>query len=182
MIFEVFNQNSKYYIEMMNIILNAKNNPPEKGQLHHIVPRCWFKHYNMEVDNSISNTVLLSFEDHAKVHKLAYKCAKEKWFRKKMTLAAHLMGDKAANICGENNPMYGISSYYKCSPEEKTKRIEKQKKSSKGHKNPISHKIALSKIRAERNKKCHWYTNGKINKFCEICPKDFVEGRIINVR
>lgn len=96
MIFEVFNQNSKYYREMMNIIVAAKVNPPEKGQLHHIIPRCWFKHYNMEVDNSISNTVLLSWEDHKKVHTLAYKCAKEQWFKTKMSCAAHLMGDKAA--------------------------------------------------------------------------------------
>ena len=34
MIFEVFNQNSKYYSEMMNVILKAKNTPPEKGQIH----------------------------------------------------------------------------------------------------------------------------------------------------
>ena len=94
MIFEVFNQNSKYYVEMMNVILKAKNNPPEKGQVHHIIPRCWFKHYNLEVDNSISNTVLLTWEDHKLVHSLAYKCAKEKWFKSKMACAAHWMGDK----------------------------------------------------------------------------------------
>ena len=94
MIFEVFNQNSKYYREMMNIILKAKNNPPEKGQVHHIIPKCWFKHYNMVVDNSISNTVLLTYEDHKLVHNLAYKCAKEKWFRSKMAYAAHSFGMK----------------------------------------------------------------------------------------
>jgi hypothetical protein len=121
MIFEVFNQNSKYYREMMDIILEAKNNPPEKGQVHHIVPRCWFKHYNMDVDNSISNTVLLSFEDHKKVHTLAYKCAKEKWFKSKMACAAHWMGDKEIKYIitedmkkkiseskkGDKNPQYG---------------------------------------------------------------------------
>ncbi len=93
MIFEVFNQNSKYYGEMMNVILKAKNDPPENGQLHHIVPRCWYKHYNMEVDNSISNTVLLTWEDHKLVHQLAYKCAKESWLRSKLAFACHYFGD-----------------------------------------------------------------------------------------
>lgn len=83
---------------MMDVIIAAKVNPPEKGHIHHIIPRCWFKHYNMEVDNSISNTVLLSWEDHKNVHHLAYKCAKEGWFRSKMAYAAHMFGDKEVKI------------------------------------------------------------------------------------
>lgn len=94
MLFEVFNIDSKYYIEMMNIILKAKNNPPEKGELHHIIPRCWYIHYNFNIDNSISNTVLLTWEDHKLVHKLAYKCVKEHWLKTKLACAAHCMGDK----------------------------------------------------------------------------------------
>ena len=107
MIFEVFNQNSKYYREMMDIIVASKVNPPEKGQVHHIVPRCWFKHYNMDVDNSISNTVLLTYENHKLVHTLAYKCAKEIWFKRCMAYAAHIMGDNGPDMSGSNNPMYG---------------------------------------------------------------------------
>ena len=96
MIIEVFNQNSKYYEEMMKIILESKVNPPESGQVHHIIPRCWFNHFHLVVDNSISNTVLLSYENHKKVHMLAYKCAKESWLKSKLACAAHLMGDKEA--------------------------------------------------------------------------------------
>lgn len=109
MIFEVFNQNSKYYKQMMDVIVAAKVNPPEKGQVHHIVPRCWFKHYNMKVDNSISNTVLLTWEDHKLVHNLAYKCAKEKWLKSKLAYSSHIFGDTdpAIDMCGSNNPMYG---------------------------------------------------------------------------
>lgn len=93
MIYEVFNQNSKYYRQMMDVIIAAKVNPPEKGQVHHIVPKCWFKHYHLEIDNSISNTVLLTWEDHKLVHNLAYKCAKEGWFKSKLAYACHMFGD-----------------------------------------------------------------------------------------
>lgn len=102
MIIEVFIQNSKYYVEMMKIILESKVNPPESGQVHHIIPRCWFGHFQLDVDNSISNTVLLSYENHKKVHTLAYKCAKESWLKNKLACAAHLMGDKEADyVCSE---------------------------------------------------------------------------------
>lgn len=102
MIFEVFDIDSKYYKEMIELIIESKVNPPEKGQVHHIVPRCWYKHYNMEVDNSISNTVLLTYENHKKVHTLAYKCAKEIWLKSKLACAAALMGDKES--CKERIP------------------------------------------------------------------------------
>lgn len=79
---------------MMTIILESKVNPPEKGQVHHIVPRCWYKHYNMEVDNSISNTVLLTLDNHKKVHSLAYKCSKEPWLKQRLAYACHRFGEK----------------------------------------------------------------------------------------
>lgn len=94
MIIDCFDIDSIFYKEMMNIILNAKREMRNSGYLHHIIPKCWFKHYNMEVDDSIANTVMLSYDEHVAVHKLAYKCAKESWFKSKMACAAHWMGDK----------------------------------------------------------------------------------------
>lgn len=96
MIFEVFDIDSEYYKEMMNIIIMSKLNPPKYGQIHHIIPRCWFKHYNLTIDNSTSNTVILTYKNHKKVHTLAYKCAKEQWMIQKLACAAHLMGDNEA--------------------------------------------------------------------------------------
>lgn len=105
MIYEVFNMNSKYYRQMMDIIIAAKVNPPKQGQVHHIVPRCWYIHYNLDVDNSISNTVLLTWEDHKLVHNLAYKCAKEMWFKRNMAYTAHMFGD--------TEPKYNLSEEHK---------------------------------------------------------------------
>lgn len=113
MIIEVFNIDSKYYKEMLDIIISAKVNPPEKGYIHHIIPRCWFKHFHKDVDNSISNTVLLSWEDHRQVHKLAYKCAKESWLKSKLACAARLMGDKECNYKHDDITKKKISDSHK---------------------------------------------------------------------
>ena len=72
---------------MMNIINNARHNPPVKGHNHHIIPRCWFKLNNIHTDNSKDNLVLLSYEDHVKVHKLAMLCAATPEMKSKMAFA-----------------------------------------------------------------------------------------------
>lgn len=141
MIYEVFNQNSKYYRQMMDIIVVAKVNPPEEGQVHHIVPRCWFKHFHQEVDNSISNTVLLSYEDHKLVHQLAYKCAKEPWFYNKMR--------HASTFHFGESPMTG----HKHTDETK----EKLRESHKGKKQSEETKRKIG----ESNKGKHYYWKNK---------------------
>lgn len=88
----VYNQ---YFVAMMNVINAAKLNPPESGHKHHIIPKCWFKMNNLPVDNSEDNLVLLSYEDHVKVHKLAILCASTTEMKSKMGFAVHwlLKGD-----------------------------------------------------------------------------------------
>lgn len=115
MITDVFDIESEYYKEMMNIIIYSKLNKPERGYVHHIIPRCYFRHYNIEIDNSISNTVLLTWENHKKVHNLAYKCAKHFWLKNKLACACYRFGD--------TEPKYIMT--------EETKR--KMSESHKGH-------------------------------------------------
>ena len=80
---------NQYFVAMMNIINKNKLCPPEAGHKHHIIPKCWFKMNNLEIDNTESNLVLLSYEDHVKVHKLAILCAATDSFRSKMGFAVH---------------------------------------------------------------------------------------------
>lgn len=80
---EVFEYN-QHFVAMMNVINAARLNPPESGHKHHIIPRCWFKMKNLPTDNSVDNLVLLTYEDHCKVHKLALLCAKDKIMRSKL--------------------------------------------------------------------------------------------------
>ena len=87
MTLDVFEYN-QHFVAMMNIINSAKLNPPENGHKHHIIPRCWFKMNNLPIDNSKDNLVLLSYEDHVKVHKLAYRCTTGK-MKRNMAYAYH---------------------------------------------------------------------------------------------
>lgn len=87
-ILEVFEYN-QHFVAMMNIINTARLNPPESGHKHHIIPKCWFKWNNLPIDNSNTNLVKLTYQEHCKVHKLAYLCAKTAKMRSAMALAAH---------------------------------------------------------------------------------------------
>lgn len=90
MITNVFEYN-QHFVAMMNIINAARLNPPERGHKHHIIPRCWFKKNNLPVDNSDDNLVLLSYEDHVKVHRLSILCVKDKDMKSKMAYAVHVL-------------------------------------------------------------------------------------------
>lgn len=85
-ILDVFTYN-QHFVAMMNVINMARLNPPVKGHKHHIVPRCWFKLKELKVDNSDNNLVLLTYEDHCKVHKLMTLCAKDEIMRSKLVWA-----------------------------------------------------------------------------------------------
>jgi len=76
-------------VSMMNILNAARLNPPKEGHKHHIIPRCWFKMNNLQVDNSKENLVLLSPEDHVKVHILSILCGATPEMRSKMGFAVH---------------------------------------------------------------------------------------------
>lgn len=90
MVIEVFEYN-QHFIAMMNVINTARLNPPESGHKHHIIPRCWFKMKGIPVDNSNDNLVLLTYEDHCKVHKLALLCGKDKVIRSKLGWALKIL-------------------------------------------------------------------------------------------
>lgn len=91
MIEQVFEYN-QHFVAMMNVINAAKLNKPSQGHFHHIIPQCYYKMNNMQVDNSENNLVLLSPEDHLKVHKLAVLCAKSSELKSKMGYAVHILG------------------------------------------------------------------------------------------
>lgn len=107
---EIFTYN-QHFVAMMNVINAAKLNPPKNGHKHHIIPRCWFTMNNLPIDNSKENLVLLTYEDHCKVHKLMYLCAKEDILKRNMAYAYHRLtkGQLVTGDCFKGNihPMYG---------------------------------------------------------------------------
>lgn len=145
----VFTYN-QHFVAMMNVINNAKLNPPIKGHKHHIIPKCWYKMNGLDIDNSKENLVLLSYEDHVKVHKLAVLCASTPEMKSKMVLAVHrlLMGD--------------FSGLHYNHTEETKKKISEKKKGCpgfwNGKKMTEEHRAKLSEshkgiIRSEETKK-----------------------------
>lgn len=90
MITKVFEYN-QHFVAMMNIINAARLNPPAKGHNHHIIPRCWFRKNNLPIDNSDDNLVLLTYEDHCTVHKLAAMCIIGSDMRSAMGFAVHTL-------------------------------------------------------------------------------------------
>lgn len=131
---------NQHFVAMMNVINAARLNPPAEGQKHHIIPRCWFKRNNIKVDNSKNNLVLLSLEDHIKVHKLAILCSKDKYIKNAMIGAVNIITKQNIfKINGKNNIRYGI----KLSEETKRKISEAQKGKKRApltieHKNKVS--------------------------------------------
>ena len=65
-----------YYNKYLTIVYS--NNIQESSIInkHHIIPRCYYKHYNLAVDNSSNNVVKLSISDHILAHYYLYKCSK----------------------------------------------------------------------------------------------------------
>ena len=90
MITDVFDYN-QHFVAMMNIINNARINPPNRGHKHHIIPKCWFKAHNLEIDNSPTNLVKLTYEKHLKVHLLASYCIKTDNMKLKMKQAHNFL-------------------------------------------------------------------------------------------
>lgn len=83
---DIFEYN-QHFVAMMNVINAARLNSPAKGHRHHIIPRCWFKMKGLPVDNSKDNIVLLTEDDHIKVHKLAMLCSVDSVMRSKQAFA-----------------------------------------------------------------------------------------------
>ena len=128
---QVFEYN-QHFVAMMNVINAARLNPPENGHKHHIIPRCWYKMNNLPIDNSNDNLVLLSIEDHQKVHRLSVLCVKDERMKSKMGFAVHTL--------------HGSFSGMHHTEETKTKMSESQK----GHSVSEETKTKMSKAHKGR--------------------------------
>ena len=146
----IYNYN-QHFVSMMNIINNARLNPPIKGHKHHIIPRCWYKMNNLPVDNSDNNLVLLSVKDHIKVHKLLTLCVKDSRLRGKMNYAYSRL--TTINVDWTLNKGIGSSNYGKHFTEEHKKKLSN---SHKGRIFTLEHRSNIS--RAMKGKKS-WNTN-----------------------
>lgn len=74
--FNIFVDN-EYFDKYLNLIFVNLNTKREKflTASHHIIPRAYYKHNNIPVDDTRSNKVNLKHKDHLLAHYYMYKCA-----------------------------------------------------------------------------------------------------------
>ena len=74
---DIYIQN-EYFDLYINLINDNLSRLPEKykTQKHHILPRHYFNHYNLEIDDSENNKINLIISDHIKAHYYLYNCCK----------------------------------------------------------------------------------------------------------
>ncbi len=80
---EIIFVDNEYLDRYCKLIESNRNTKREyyRTQLHHIIPKCYYKHYNLDIDNSSKNLVNLLYKDHALAHYYLWKCT-FKWFKK----------------------------------------------------------------------------------------------------
>ena len=66
-------------------------------QTHHIIPKCYYKQYELPIDNNSNNIVYLSAKDHMLAHYYLYKCSLQDWFK--------LANLQAILYCKKNLPL-----------------------------------------------------------------------------
>ena len=157
---------------------------------------------HLPIDNSEANLVLLSYEDHVKVHKLAILCADTKEMASKMGYAVHRLlkgqfkgihhteettqkmseSQKGRTFSDESRRKMSEAAKNKVLSEEHRRKISE---ATRGKNNPMygkQHTDAQRKKMSEslkgQNKGKHWYNDGKINMRAYTCPEGFVKGKL----
>ena len=65
---------NQYLDDYINLVSNKVKKEAFKTQQHHIIPKTYFKHLKLAIDNSMDNLVELLYADHVKAHWLLQKC------------------------------------------------------------------------------------------------------------
>lgn len=84
------------YLELINQNINTQNTIA--SQKHHIIPKCYFKYFNIEIDDSERNKVNLIYGDHVLAHYYLALCAKDFFKLKLLTPVILMIGFLNSNI------------------------------------------------------------------------------------
>ena len=157
------------YVEL--IITNSDTKKQKfKTNIHHIIPRCYYKLHQIEVDDSKENKVNLLYVDHIKAHYLLMNCTvgvlKQKCFG-----AFYYCCNKYRNITQIIESELDISII-------QDNYIEWCKHLSNIHKGREPWNKGGKGISTKGCLGQHWYTNEVNNVLAFECPEGFRLGRV----
>ena len=99
---EFLDTTSSYYKKMIDLIDKNENMPKvvvKNRNLHHIVPRFYWKRKNLPVDNSMWNFVSLSIGDHFLIHYYMDKCALDGWHKYTSPCWRYIIKGHLSEVC-----------------------------------------------------------------------------------
>lgn len=167
MVMKCFKYN-QHFVAMMNIINMSRLNPPESGHKHHIIPKCWFRMNSLPIDNSKGNIVLLSYENHVKIHKLMSLCSITQELSQKMICAYNML---------MKGTVLGISYKHTQDTKNKISESHKGKHLTEETRRKMSESLK-GRPPTKGSTGMHWYNNGIVNKYTYECPEGFVKGML----
>ena len=93
---ECFDVNAEGYFDLVDLIMeNDRDTKKESGyELHHIIPRSYYKKKNLKIDNSDLNLIKFTPSEHYMAHYYMCKCAKP-LMKRSMVFALHMMTSTA---------------------------------------------------------------------------------------
>lgn len=199
--------NSYYNLIIDNLDTECIKNKTEK---HHIIPRYYFKANNIEIDNSNTNLVNLSYKDHLLAHYYLTLCSKGGYKNSNFVAVLNMVGKNVFSMSLED--LYELLPEYERLKEQYAIEVSRTRKgihrsveailkgveTRKGYKHSD---ITIEKIRnssigkvkteesklkmsiSHKNKNSHWYTNGRLNMLLEesaAIPEGFYRGKTVS--
>jgi hypothetical protein len=156
------------------LIVNNANTAKEKfvTNVHHIIPRCYFKLRNEPVDNTKDNLVNLTYADHIKAHYLLCKCTTGLFAQKCYGAFRYLFYKyrDIGNVLLTDLDLEFLQERYSQFRKHLSETLKGRAPWNKGGKG----------IKTKGCSGQHWYNNGITSTLAFECPEGFVKGRLMH--
>lgn len=92
--------NNDYFEKYIRLIIDNEQTKKQKykTQQHHIIPKCYYKRNNLEVDNSSDNLINLLYKDHILAHYYLCMCVQDENIKHDCILAFTYLTDRIDSL------------------------------------------------------------------------------------
>lgn len=142
----ILNKNSPYFQKVLDILNSEQISKNSYYEIHHIIPKFYFKMKNLPVDNSKKNLIKLTGSNHFLIHYYCFKASLPE-FKERFAYACNRMGSQLKKDFDEAI-LKEAANYF----EEIKKEISESKK---GTKLSLETKERISKATKGKTKKGH---------------------------